>query len=160
MLLMYRIARLLDEQDQARVHDEVDRHSIPRDVKTVELAQRLDRQPGLRDPVQRPASVGVELYQRSERDAPQAVCPRCGTEFVGQMWFDDLKEVVGQLGFDYRMGDGRTLQDYCPRCKRVMRGLSYVTLPRPESDLFYGSRVDDGHPTGTETSADAQARKE
>jgi hypothetical protein len=27
------------------------------------------------------ASVGVELYQRREREAPQAVCPRCGTEF-------------------------------------------------------------------------------
>jgi len=84
--------------------------------------------------VQRPASIGVELYQRSEREAPQAVCPRCGTEFVGQMWLDDLKDVVGQLGFDYRMGDGRTLQDYCPRCKRVMRGLAYTTLPRRDSD--------------------------
>src|SRR5262249_61606006 len=54
--------------------------------------------------VQRPASIGVELYQRSEREAPQAACARCGTEFVGQMWLDDLKEVVTELGFDYRMG--------------------------------------------------------
>jgi len=106
--------------------------------------------------VQRPASVGVELYQRSERDAPQAVCPRCGTEFVGQMWLDDLKEVVVQLGFDYRMGDGRTLQDYCPRCKRVMRGLAYAALPRRESEVFYGSRMEDR----IETAADAQAQKE
>ena len=83
--------------------------------------------------VQRPASVGVELYQRSERQAPQARCPRCGTEFVGQMWLDDLKEVVGQLGFDYRMEDGHTLQDYCPLCKRVMRGLAYATLPGGQS---------------------------
>jgi hypothetical protein len=91
--------------------------------------------------VQRPASVGVELYQRREREAPQAVCPRCGTEFVGRMWLDDLKEVVDRLGFDYSMGDGRTLQDYCPRCKRVMRGLSYATLPRRDSEVFYGSRA-------------------
>src|SRR5688572_27398578 len=91
--------------------------------------------------VQRPASVGVELYQRREREAPQAVCPRCGTEFVGQMWLDDLKTVVGQLGFDYRMADGRTLQDYCPRCKRVMRGLSYATLPRRDAEVYYGSRL-------------------
>jgi hypothetical protein len=88
--------------------------------------------------VQRPASVGVELYQRSERAAPQAACPRCGTEFVGQMWLDDLKDVVGQLGFDYRMGDGRTLQDYCPRCKRVMRGLAYAGLARQGADPAYG----------------------
>ena len=78
--------------------------------------------------VQRPASVGVELYQRRERDAQQAICPRCGTEFVGQMWLDDLKNVVGQLGFDYKMADGHTLQDYCPRCKRIMRGLSYSSM--------------------------------
>ena len=76
--------------------------------------------------VQRPASIGVELYQRREREAPQAVCPRCGTEFVGQLWLEDLKDVVKQLGFDYRMADGRTLQDYCPRCKRIMRGLAYT----------------------------------
>ena len=76
--------------------------------------------------VQRPASIGVELYQRSERSAPQAICPRCGTEFAGQMWLDDLKKLVGQLGFDYRMGDGHTLQDFCPRCKRIMRGLVYL----------------------------------
>jgi hypothetical protein len=85
--------------------------------------------------VQRPASIGVELYQQSEREAPQAVCPRCGTAFVGQMWLDDLKEVVGQLGFDYRMEGGRTLQDYCPRCKRVMRGLAYSALPRRDSGV-------------------------
>jgi len=84
--------------------------------------------------VQRPASIGVELYQRSERAAPQAVCPRCGTEFVGQMWLDDLKEVVGRLGFDYQMRDGRTLQDYCPRCKRVLRGLAYARLARRDSE--------------------------
>lgn len=95
--------------------------------------------------VQRPASVGVELYQRRERDAQQAVCPRCGTEFVGQMWLDDLKEVVGQLGFDYRMQDGHTLQDYCPRCKRIMRGLSYMNASGKGSNVFYGARVEDGH---------------
>ncbi|HEX5705789.1 MAG TPA: hypothetical protein VFX96_00720 [Pyrinomonadaceae bacterium] len=95
--------------------------------------------------VQRPASVGVELYQRRERDAPQARCPRCGVEFVGQMWLDDLKEVVGRLGFDYSMPDGRTLQDFCPRCKRIMRGLSYAALPRRDAKVFHGSRAEDGH---------------
>lgn len=92
--------------------------------------------------VQRPASVGVELYQRREREAAQATCPRCGTEFVGQMWLDDLKEVVEQLGFDYRMGEGRTLQDYCPRCKRIMRGLSYSGLAGKREPVFHGTRAE------------------
>jgi NNP family nitrate/nitrite transporter-like MFS transporter len=94
--------------------------------------------------IQRPASIGVELYQERARGAPQAVCPRCGVEFMGQMWIDDLKKVVDELGFDYRMPDGRTLQDYCPRCKRIMRGLAYASLPHREADVFAGSRVEGG----------------
>ncbi|MGD9561250.1 MAG: MFS transporter [Pyrinomonadaceae bacterium] len=93
--------------------------------------------------VQRPASIGVELYQRQSRDTEQAVCPRCGTMFVGQLWLDDLKGVVDKLGFDYRMEDGRTLQDYCPRCKRVMRGAAYAGLQKVKEPVFYGTRTDE-----------------
>lgn len=78
--------------------------------------------------VQRPASIGVELYQNRGREMVQARCARCGAEFVAQAWLDDLKGVVRELGFDYRLKNGRTLQDYCPRCKRVMRGLAYAAL--------------------------------
>ena len=78
--------------------------------------------------VQRPASIGVELYQERAREMPQASCARCGAEFVAQLWLDDLKVVVDQLGFDYSMDDGTTLQDFCPRCKRIMRGLAYQSL--------------------------------
>lgn len=93
--------------------------------------------------VQRPASIGVELYQRRSHEMEQAVCPRCGTMFAGQLWIDDLKKVVNDLGFDYRMPDGHTLQDYCPRCKRIMRGLAYASLPQREEPVFYGTRTDD-----------------
>src|SRR5215211_3545104 len=91
--------------------------------------------------VQRPASVGVELYQRRSREMPQAACARCGTEFIGQMWIDDLKKVVDELGFDYRMENGRHLQDYCPRCKRIMRGLAYASLPDRHEKVFQGERA-------------------
>ena len=93
--------------------------------------------------VQRPASIGVELYQRRSQEMEQAVCPRCGTMFVGKMWIDDLKKVVGELGFDYRLENGQTLQDYCPRCKRIMRGLAYAGLPDTKEKVFVGSRADD-----------------
>jgi hypothetical protein len=56
------------------------------------------------------------------------------------MWIDDLKSVVSELGFDYRMKNGHTLQDYCPRCKRIMRGLAYSGLPEKREEVFYGSR--------------------
>jgi hypothetical protein len=92
--------------------------------------------------VQRPASIGVELYQRRSHEMEQAKCPRCGTEFMGQMWIDDLKKVVDELGFDYTLPNGKKLQDYCPRCKRIMRGLAYAGLPDKHEPVFYGTRAD------------------
>jgi hypothetical protein len=92
--------------------------------------------------VQRPASIGVELYQERAHEMPQAKCARCGAEFVARLWLDDLKTVVDKLGFDYSLGDGKTLQDYCPRCKRIMRGLAYANLPQKTEEVFQGSRID------------------
>jgi hypothetical protein len=92
--------------------------------------------------VQRPASIGVELYQEHSQEAKQAVCPRCGTVFVGQMWLDDLKTVVSKVGFDYRLENGNTLQDYCPRCKRIVRGLAYAGMSDNKEAVFYGTRVE------------------
>ena len=92
--------------------------------------------------VQRPASIGVELYQKRSTEMEQAVCPRCGTMFAGQMWIDDLKKVVAELGYDYRMDNGRTLQDYCPRCKRVMRALAYAGVAEKNETVYYGSRAE------------------
>lgn len=93
--------------------------------------------------VQRPASVGVELYQRRAREMQQAACARCGAEFVSEMWLDDLKKVVSELGFDYTLANGKQLQDYCPRCKRVMRGLAYAGLQDTHEPVFRGARADD-----------------
>ena len=81
------------------------------------------------------------LHLTVRREAAGAVCPRCGTMFMGQLWIDDLKKVVEQLGFDYQMDNGRTLQDYCPRCKRIMRGLAYANLPQKREPVFQGSRI-------------------
>jgi hypothetical protein len=61
------------------------------------------------------------------------------------MWLNDLKIVVDKLGFDYTMRDGHVWQDYCPRCKRVIRGLAYASLPQQNARVFQGSRVEGGH---------------
>ena len=92
--------------------------------------------------VQRPASIGVELYQRRAREMPQAACARCGVEFAAELWIEDLKTVVEKLGFDYSMKNGRTLQDYCPRCKRIVRGLAYASLPDRYENVYEGSRTE------------------
>lgn len=92
--------------------------------------------------VQRPASIGVELYQQRSKEMEQAKCLRCGVEFASVMWLSDLKTVVDKIGFDYTMENGEKLQDYCPRCKRVMRGLAYSEIADRSDQVFHGSRAD------------------
>jgi NNP family nitrate/nitrite transporter-like MFS transporter len=69
---------------------------------------------------QRPAQLGVKLYQAAgERDGG-ASCARCGTRFASQMQIQDLERVLPDLGLDYRMpGPAGTWQRLCPPCKRT-----------------------------------------
>ena len=56
-------------------------------------------------------------------------CKRCGEEFPSQQFISDLKGVLNDLGQEYNLGDGRgVLQEYCPTCKRVLRGEAYYQL--------------------------------
>ncbi len=55
--------------------------------------------------VQRPASIGVTLYQTVNQDVehygqqPQTgACRRCGRELPSQQFVDDLKATLGELG--------------------------------------------------------------
>jgi hypothetical protein len=69
---------------------------------------------------QRPAQLGVKLYHDyGARDAG-AVCVRCRQPFASRMQIEDLRRVLPELGFDYRLGaDEATWQDFCPPCKRA-----------------------------------------
>ncbi|NNE68019.1 MAG: MFS transporter [Pyrinomonadaceae bacterium] len=93
--------------------------------------------------VQRPASLGVELYRKRSPEMQQAECPRCRTEFSAQIWVDDLNKVIEKLGFDYTLPDGTKLQDHCPQCKRIMRGISYANLPDVNEPVFLGVRAEE-----------------
>jgi hypothetical protein len=68
---------------------------------------------------QRPAQLGVKLYhEHGDRNAG-AICARCGLRFASRMHVDDLKRVLPQVGFDYRMdGPAGHWQELCPSCKR------------------------------------------
>jgi NNP family nitrate/nitrite transporter-like MFS transporter len=83
---------------------------------------------------QRPAQLGVKLYhERGERDAG-ASCVRCGQRFASRMHVDDLKRVLPQLGFDYRIeGPAGHWQELCPACKR--RTLASAQLRLKEQGL-------------------------
>jgi NNP family nitrate/nitrite transporter-like MFS transporter len=69
---------------------------------------------------QRPAQLGVKLFQaRGARDEGTA-CARCGRRFASRMQIEDLRRVLPELGFDYRIdGPAETWQGLCPACKRI-----------------------------------------
>lgn len=68
---------------------------------------------------QRPAQLGVKLYQDVGNRSEGAFCVRCGERFASRMHIDDLNAILPQLGFDYSMqGPAKTWQEICPPCKR------------------------------------------
>lgn len=68
---------------------------------------------------QRPAQLGVKLYEDAGDAGEGALCARCGERFASRMHVEDLKRVLPELGFDYRMpGPAGHWQELCPACKR------------------------------------------
>lgn len=82
---------------------------------------------------QRPASMGVTLYQtvNQEQEAAGvqgAHCARCGRDLPSKQFIDDLKATLSDLGQSYELASpDLVLQDFCPTCKRIMRGQSYYS---------------------------------
>jgi hypothetical protein len=87
--------------------------------------------------VQRPAQIGVKLYQDAGARRGPARCPRCGQEFASQMQIDDLRDVLGDLGFDYSRPAGASgaghWQALCPPCKRRSLAAAQLALQAPRS---------------------------
>jgi hypothetical protein len=57
---------------------------------------------------QRPASLGISYYKAANADREPARCPVTNEGFAAKMQTDDLKEVLGQLEFDYSATDGES----------------------------------------------------
>jgi MFS family permease len=78
---------------------------------------------------QRPAQLGVKLYQQVGERGLGAACSRCGERFASRMHIDDLEQVLPQVGFDYRMpGPAGNWQELCPACKRKSLSLAQLRL--------------------------------
>ena len=71
--------------------------------------------------IQRPASIGVQVYKRTslEQRGPFH-CKRCGAAFETKTYVEDLEKTMGELGLNFQ-----GWIEYCPRCKRVERGNAY-----------------------------------
>ena len=82
---------------------------------------------------QRPASMGVTLYQTVNqglaetegKDAHTVACRRCGRELPSRQFIEDLKGTLRDLGQNYQVTSDAVLQDFCPTCKRIVRGHAY-----------------------------------
>jgi NNP family nitrate/nitrite transporter-like MFS transporter len=78
---------------------------------------------------QRPAQLGVKLYQRAGEDGPGATCARCGERYASRMHVDDLERVLPQLGFNYAMpGRPGNWQELCPACRRKSISLAQIRM--------------------------------
>lgn len=78
---------------------------------------------------QRPAQLGVKLYQHVGEQREAARCARCGEGFASRMHIDDLKRVLPQLGFDYALpGPAGNWQELCPACKRKSLSAAQLRL--------------------------------
>jgi hypothetical protein len=91
--------------------------------------------------IERPATVGIELYWRTGENTEMQRCARCGEEFAPVRFIQDLKRTLHNVGEDYVLREAPVevegvqpghneehpvvtqlwWQDLCPTCKRVMR---------------------------------------
>jgi hypothetical protein len=107
--------------------------------------------------IERPATVGIELYWRTGEGTAMQKCARCQEEFAPVRFIQDLKKTLYEVGEDYELrADTHRLaevqssapavedtltntlwwQDLCPTCKRVMRAQANLTALGNDGNAF------------------------
>ncbi|MFF4834167.1 MFS transporter [Streptomyces sp. NPDC001315] len=73
--------------------------------------------------VQRPAAVGMQLFKYSSRAEGEELfaCRRCGEPIDTAPYVENLRATMRDLKLDFDQW-----AEYCPRCKRVLRGGAYL----------------------------------
>lgn len=73
--------------------------------------------------VQRPAAVGMQLFKYTARQDDEIfACRRCGQDIDTGPYVENLRGTMRDLRLDFD-----EWAEYCPRCKRVLRGSAYLT---------------------------------
>ena len=79
--------------------------------------------------LQRPASVGIQMYAEVNERGGRRPCAVCGEPLAPAQFVTDLKATLTELGQDYRLDPASQpaahLMEICPRCKRVARAGGY-----------------------------------
>lgn len=112
--------------------------------------------------IERPATVGIELYWKTGENTEQQHCARCGEAFAPTRFIQDLKRTLYEVGENYTLDrapaqpfrtsvdeppvKGNPLaeraastlwwQDLCPSCKRVMRAQANLAALGREGNQF------------------------
>ncbi len=103
--------------------------------------------------IERPATVGIDLYRRTEADLEMHHCPRCGQEVEPALFMHDLKHTLYEVGENYTLRapgaeaagtateEARATStlwwsDLCPQCKRIMKGQAHLAALDPEGNRF------------------------
>jgi hypothetical protein len=86
---------------------------------------------------QRPAQMGVALYQQEAAAGPQQVCPHTGAAFASEMQIRDLEEVTREIGMDYDLADGGNHLRLSPQGKRAALAVAHLSA-RESSGKFFG----------------------
>lgn len=73
--------------------------------------------------VQRPAAVGMQLFKYTGRQDQEVFsCRRCEEPIDTAPYVDNLRGTMRDLSLDFD-----AWAEYCPRCKRVLRGSAYLS---------------------------------
>jgi hypothetical protein len=112
--------------------------------------------------IERPATVGIELYWKTGENTPQQHCARCGEAFAPTRFIQDLKRTLYEVGENYSLGrmpsepfgvavgeppvkgspeavqatSSLWWQDLCPSCKRVMRAQANLAALGRDGNQF------------------------
>ena len=112
--------------------------------------------------IERPATVGIELYWRTGDDTQKHVCPRCGQATIPERFITDLKKTLYAVNENYAIErsaseldapvapgsspiaptadtaptHGLWWQDFCPACKRIMRAEANLAALGREGNRF------------------------
>lgn len=112
--------------------------------------------------IERPATVGIELYWKTGENTPQQHCARCGEAFAPARFIQDLKRTLYEVGENYTLNRAPAQpfgvsadeppvksspeteqaasslwwQDLCPSCKRIMRAQANLAALGREGNQF------------------------
>ncbi len=113
--------------------------------------------------IERPATVGIELYWRTGEGTEMQKCARCGEEYAPVRFIQDLKKTLHDVDENYFLRKNPTTtppksaledtrsgkllpadqtiqelwwQDICPTCKRVMRGQANMAALGRDGNQF------------------------